>query len=126
MQALSRFKILALVCCAFVLGACGNDPVLQAKNVELKAQALYAEYTIAEEAAVAIMKDATVPDSVKTGIKQAHTQINPLIEALEAQRATVALLKVDKPEDVAGALLALNDLITKLQPLVSGFSRSVK
>jgi hypothetical protein len=117
-----------LVAALYVLAfsACANDPVLRAQNVELKAQALFAEYTIAEEAAVAIIKDAGVPDNIKAGIKQAHAQLTPLVEALEAQRATVTLLKIDKPEDVPGALLALNDLIIKLQPLVNSFSKGVK
>lgn len=110
---------------AFALTACANDPVVAAKDPELKAQAVYAEYVIAEEAAAKLMSSTLVPDNIKAGIKQAHAQINPLVEALSEQRELIAFLRINKPEDVAAALLALDQLVTKLGPLVKDFSRSV-
>jgi hypothetical protein len=122
---LSRLGYALTALLVLFVAACATDPVVQAKDVELKAQALFAEYVIAEEAAVVIMRSPDVPDNIKAGIKQAHAQINPLVEALQEQRELIAFLRINKPEDVAAALLALDQLITNLDPLVKGFSRSV-
>jgi hypothetical protein len=67
------------------------------------------------------MQDANVPDDVKEGIQKAHAAIKPLVEELQAQRVLLGTLRVTKPDDVPGALLALNELILQLEPLIKKF-----
>jgi hypothetical protein len=120
-KASSLFMALLCVC---ALAACAS-PVITVNDPELKAQALFAEYVIAEEAAVEVMRSTLVPDNIKAGIKHAHAQINPLIEAIHEQREVIAFLRINKPEDVAAAMLVLDQLVTKITPLVRDFKRSM-
>lgn len=119
---LNLFPVLLVM----LLSACSINPVATANNPELKAQALYAEYVIAEEGAARAMQDPAVPDQAKRAIQNTHRLTTPPVEAMEAQRKLIASLRITKPDDVPAALLALNDLITAAAPLVAGFSRETK
>lgn len=116
---------LALLALALVAACSSQSPVVVAKSTEAKADALYGEYVIAEEAAAKLMVDVNVPDSVKQAIQDAHKAVTPVVEAMHEQRSVLGALRISKPEDVAGALLALDELITKVEPLVRTFSGRV-
>jgi hypothetical protein len=116
-----QFAGLMIVAALVALAGCGASPVVVAQGTELKAEALYAEFVLAEEAAARLIKDPNVPSDVKEALQSAHRTLKPLVEELEAQRVLLSALRVTKPDDVPGALLALNDLITQLEPLIKKF-----
>lgn len=115
---------LAVLC--LTLAGCAGSPVREAKDPELKAQAMFGEYVIAEEAVARVIQDPQVPDKVKAALQSGHGDVNPIVEEIERQRQTIARLRVEKPEDVAAAILALNDLILAAQPIVNSFNQRAK
>ncbi len=114
-----NFAFLAIL---VLLAGCAESPVKVAGTPELKAQALYAEYVLSEEAAARLIQDARVPDNVKLAIQSGHRSVNPIVEEIERQRLAIEKLKVEKPEDVAAAILALNDLLLAAGPIVKSFN----
>lgn len=121
---LYRFPVAALL--AVMMVACATDPVRVADNPELKAQAAFAEYTIAEERAAALIQSPEVSDSVKATIQQAHARLNPIAEQIESQRKNIAKLRIQKPEDVPGAIEALNALLLEFQPKLTDFNSATQ
>lgn len=116
----------ALIVVAALMTGCTTNPVAEAESPELKAQALFGEYVIAEEAVARVIQNPQVPDKVKAALQAGHGDVNPIVEEIERQRQAIALLRVEKPEDVAAALLALNDLILAAQPIVNSFNQRAK
>jgi hypothetical protein len=120
-KAFAPLMFVLVIAFAVTLSGCAGSPVAAAQSTEAKADALYGEFVLAEEAAARVMQDANVPDDVKEGIQKAHAAIKPLVEELQAQRVLLGTLRVTKPDDVPGALLALNELILQLEPLIKKF-----
>lgn len=126
MNHLKHYQTAFLALALSLLAACAVNPVREAQGPILKAQAIYAEYVIAEEAAAELMQSPQVPDNIKAGIQKVHKAATPAVEAMEAQRVNITKLRITSPEDVPAAVIALNELILAAQPLVENFTRSTK
>lgn len=117
--------LLALIAVGIV-SACAHDPVSVARGPELKAQALFAEFTIAEQRAAALMQSAEVPDAVKAEIQAFEKKAAPIAEKMEAKRTTIADLEVSAPAEIPQALQALNELIAEAAPLIHQLDHKTK
>jgi hypothetical protein len=102
--------------------ACTTHPVREAQTPELKAQALYADYVLAEESAARIMQNPQVPDTIKVELQKAHKEATPVVEELERQRIALSKLRMEGSADLPGAILTLNELITQAAPLVTALT----
>lgn len=71
--------------CLAILGtltACSVNPVKQADTFEQKAYALYGTYVIFQGKAAELVDDATVPERVKQGLRDADKKAYPVAESL--------------------------------------------
>lgn len=118
---------LFMVLSAMLIVACAHtpNPVGEAQGIELKAQAAYGEWVIAEERMVAILHNAAVPENIKDEMKKIHDALNLRVEQMERQRVNLANLKVSSPEDVPAALLALDEIFKEVRPGVTDFKAKV-
>jgi hypothetical protein len=119
----AHFRLFAIV--ILTVAALSACVTMQGKTPEARADALYAKFTIAEARGAALIKDASVPDHIKQAIQDADREASPVIEEMDAASVGLSRLRIEKPEDVPGAINALNEIITRATPLVSTYQRRV-
>lgn len=112
--------LLIIATCLAVLTACAT---LHGKTPEARADELFAQYTIAEERAAAIMQDARVPDDIKKGIQDANREASPVVEEMDAASVILKRARIENAEDIPGAIRELDALITRAAPLIFNLQR---
>jgi hypothetical protein len=111
MSVLLRNRYLYLpILFATLLLSCASNPVATAQTPEQKAGALYGIYVIAKENGVAILNDATVPDSIKRPIALAMVASSVPAKALYDAMTQ----KKDLTLPIANAQPMIDDLVTKV------------
>jgi hypothetical protein len=117
-----QYQVLLLL--AIGLAACSVNPFRTAQTLEQKADAMYGSFVIAQKQAVAIVRDPSVPDSVKRALAEADAAAKPLADDLYEAILEFSAIQREvasgvTPQDrLLLASARLNDLITKLAPLI--------
>jgi hypothetical protein len=113
-----------LLLLAIGLAACSVNPFRTAQTLEQKADAMYGSFVIAQKQAVALVRDPSVPDSVKRALAEADAAAKPLADDLYEAILEFSAIQREvasgaTPQDrLLLASARLNDLITKLAPLI--------
>jgi hypothetical protein len=140
---LEQIRIFAVLATVAVLTACTANPVSEANTFEQRAYALYGVYVIAQGQAAALTKEASVPDSVKQGLRDADKVSYPVAEGLVGAAIEVTTIReiIDKcPQQVepdpkcvptneqrlANATLNLSTIYFKAQPVLLNLVEAVK
>lgn len=124
--ALSTGLLLLLAACAVV------SPLQTAQTVEQRAYALYAEYTIAQGVAVRLVRDAAVPQSVKTDLSRAEAAAYPVAEQLANTAATVTEIReqyvvgATSQEKLESAVANLSNIYFAVKPQIEALILTVK
>jgi hypothetical protein len=113
-----------LLLLAIGLAACAVNPFRTAQTLEQKADAMYGSFVIAQKQGVALVRDPSVPDSVKRAIAEADAAAKPIADDLYDSILEFATLKrevaagVTPQERLQLAAGRLDALINALAPLI--------
>lgn len=126
-----------------VLTACTANPVSEANTFEQKSYALYGVYVIAQGQAAALTKEASVPENVKQGLRDADKVSYPVAEGLVGAAIEVTTIRdiidacptLPEPDPqcvptnelrLANAVLNLSTIYFKAQPVLLNLVETVK
>lgn len=120
------FTLLTLAACTVV------SPIQTARTVEQRAYALYAEYTIAQGAAVRLVQDPAVPESVKKSLRQAEAVAYPVADQLAESAQLVTDIRetyvvgVTPEEKLNSAIVHLSDIYFAAKPQIQNLVLQTK
>lgn len=142
---MERFIYIAVLTASVLLAGCPINPVKQAETFEQKAFALYGTYVIFQGKAAELVQDATVPERVKQGLRDADKVAYPVAESLVDAALTVGDIRdiiddcaaLEMPEvnpacmpsnerRLANAITNLSVIYFKAQPIVLNLAATVK
>ncbi len=112
------------------LAACAVSPHKTAQTVEQQADAAYGELVILKEQGAIILKDATVPDTVKRPIAQLIVKAKPVTDGMQDTLILYSKVKTQVEADpnrlatldreLAGWIAQAQPLITQLVAAIAG------
>lgn len=82
MRDMKAFRMILATVAMVIFAACKTTPISQAETFEQKAFALYGTYVIFQGKAAELVVDPTVPEQVKTALRDADKVSYPVAEQL--------------------------------------------